>query len=233
MMAHPTIEIFAPPAVEVGRTFCARVVLRCFSPVQVTGVQIAFFGLVSWSDFAGEIWQDAGMWRRIVQLVPGPTRLAKGAYPFDLEFEIPAGDPPTYIGSSLRLRWGLRAVVGRPRWFDVRREISVRALPPPTATDAPPRRVYASSVDGPRPGRPYAEAVLDSSVLVPGERCRDRLRWETPLIGITEACTRRWSPWSLGSEGWGWGGGPILTASVVDSCRFVIVREKTSRFGFG
>ncbi len=175
---RPDIKLFAPRVIVAGRSFSVRIVLDCGAEVPVDGVEVELLGTGVWysSSQYGQQRNDLPFSRWVARPVRERRELSAGSHELSVSFELPPDAPASYRGRALSVEWSIRVHVDIPWWPDARATFTVHVSSPPSSeASAPPRRVFASSSEGPQSSKPYVEVSLGSTAVVSGGRLEGRV----------------------------------------------------------
>ena len=174
---RPEIQLFAPTTIVMGQPVRVRAVLRCAEPVPVDSVEIELVGTGVWftSSQYGRHRNTSSFSRWVARPLRERTELTAGEHTLSAGFEVPPDMPASYVGRRLTIEWTVRVHVDIPWWPDARATFVVFVAGQSEAPKAPPRRVFASSTEGPQGRKPYAEISLGSTVLEPGGRLQGKV----------------------------------------------------------
>ncbi|MCB9712583.1 MAG: hypothetical protein H6712_01915 [Myxococcales bacterium] len=173
---RPEITLLAPPAIVAGRSFGVRARLDCPEPLPVDGVSIELLGTGVWmtSSQYGRHRNTMPFARWVARPVRERRELSAGEHEYPVTFALPPDVPGSFVGRHLSIEWTVRVRVDIPWWPDARAAFDLWVVASPHV-DPPPPRVLASSTDGPRGRKPYAEVSLGSSALDPGGQLQGRV----------------------------------------------------------
>lgn len=186
---RPGIKLYAPQVILAGRPFAVRVVLECEVPVPVDAVEVELLGTGIWAmGLSHGQPGDAQVFSRwVARPITRRCELTVGSHELTMSFELPADVPASYRGMLFSMEWTLGVHVKIPWWPDARATFVVHVVrSPPSRPAAVPRRVFASSSEGPRPRKPYVEVSLGRTAVVGGERLHGRV-----ALSNTASCQYR------------------------------------------